>query len=247
MFKKPELIPSSILERRIYLWQYGHFGAPLLVFPSASGMAHEWEQHGMIDALAGLIDAGRLKVYCVESNVAEAWTRRENDPRWRMQRHMLYEQFIMRELVPYIRTDCRSESIPLAVTGCSLGGYYAANFALKYPSVFRYALCLSARYDVSEFTAGLEGDDAYFNNPMAYVPNLHGEMLDQVRSSTHLTLVCGQGKWEDGNHQETRRFGDVLARKQIPHECDIWGHDVAHEWDWWCRQVVHHLGREFGG
>ena len=34
-----------------------------------------WEAQGMIDALAPLLEGGRLKLYCPESNVAEAWTR----------------------------------------------------------------------------------------------------------------------------------------------------------------------------
>ena len=246
MFKQPHQIPSRHMGRSIYLWQYGHFGAPLLVFPSASGMAHEWERHGMLEALAGLIDGGRIKVYCVESNVAEAWTRRESDPAWRIQKHLAYERFVVEELVPQIQADCKSHSIPLAVAGCSLGGYYAANFALKFPELFRYALCMSSRYDVSEFTGGLDSQDVYFNNPMAYVPNLHGEVLESVRNHTHLALVCGQGQWEDGNHQETRRFADLLAGKGISHECDLWGLDVAHNWDWWRRQALHHLSRTFG-
>ena len=54
MLKKPTLLESRHMGRRIYLWQYGHFGAPVLVFPSAAGMAHEWESHGMVDALSGL-------------------------------------------------------------------------------------------------------------------------------------------------------------------------------------------------
>jgi len=233
--------------RKLFLWQYGHFGMPVLVFPSASGMAHEWERHGMIDALSDLIGGGKIKFYCVESNVSEAWTRRESDPAWRISRHLAYEKFVIDELVPFIRKDCHSETIPIAATGTSLGAYYAANFALKFPTVFRYALCMSGRYDVSEFTGGLANQDVYFNNPMWYVPNMNGAGLEQVQQNTHLALVCGRGKWEDGNHQEAAQFARILAAKDIPHECDMWGHDVAHEWEWWQRQAKMHLGRQFGG
>ncbi len=81
---------------------------------------------------------------------------------------------------------------------------------------------------------------------MAYVPNLSGQALERVRTQTRLTLVCGQGKWEDGNVDETQVFARILAAKGIPHELDIWGRDVSHEWVWWRRQAVHHLGRVFG-
>ncbi len=246
MFRKHEMLPSRAMERRMHLWRYGHFGRPLLVFPSASGMAHEWDAHGMVEALGDLIEAGRLKLYCSESNVAEAWTRRENDPAWRIHRHMLFERYVVEELVPFIREDCRTPQIRVAASGTSLGGYYACNFALKFPELVDWALCMSSRYDISEFTGGLRSTDVYFNNPMAYVPNLEGSALERVRSQTHLVLVCGQGKWEDGNVDETRAFGALLASKGISHQLDIWGHDVAHEWAWWKRQARLHLERIAG-
>jgi len=105
---------------------------------------------------------------------------------------------------------------------------------------------MSGRYDISEFAVGLDPQEVYFNNPMAYVPNLSGEPLDRVCERTRLTLVCGQGKWEDGNVDETRVFAKILEAKAIPHELDLWGYDVSHEWVWWRRQALHHLGRILG-
>jgi hypothetical protein len=48
MRREHDVIPSRELGRGVHLWRFGHYGAPLLVFPSASGMAHEWEANGMI-------------------------------------------------------------------------------------------------------------------------------------------------------------------------------------------------------
>ena len=62
---------------------------------------------------------------------------------------------------------------------------------------------------------------------MAYVPNLEGEHLTRVRDNTHLTLVCGQGQWEEGCIEETQAFANVLEAKGISHYRDIWGHDVS--------------------
>jgi len=241
MVRKHELIPSESMGRRMHLWRYGHFGAPLLVFPSAAGMAHEWEAHGMVEALDDFIAAGRLKLYCSESNVAEAWTRKDSDPNWRIERHRLFEQYVVNELVPFIHEDCGGQQMPVAVTGTSLGALYSANFALKFPETFRYALCMSGRYDVSWLTDGFHNEQVYFNNPMAYVPNMNGEHLERVRRHTHLVLVCGQGRYEDGNIEDTNAFARVLESKGISHLHDMWGHDVSHEWPWWRRQARHHL------
>jgi esterase/lipase superfamily enzyme len=246
MKRRHELIPSRVMERPMHLWCYGHWGTPVLAFPSAAGMAHEWDAHGMVETLGDLIGSGRIKLYCTESNVAEAWTRKENPADWRIRRHMLFEHYVVSELVPWIRQDCQNAALRVAVTGCSLGGYYAANFALKFPELFHYALCMSGRYDITGFTGGFSNQDVYFNNPMAYVPNLHGEHLDRVKNNTRLSLVCGQGPWEEGCIEETNALADILQARGIPHFRDIWGHDVAHDWNWWRRQARYHFVGMFG-
>jgi esterase/lipase superfamily enzyme len=38
--------------------RYGHWGRPVLAFPSEQGQAGDFENHGMIGAVTGLIDAG---------------------------------------------------------------------------------------------------------------------------------------------------------------------------------------------
>jgi esterase/lipase superfamily enzyme len=246
MKKSLQRIASSELGRGISLWSYGHFGAPLVVFPTAAGFAHEWEAQGMVETLAPWIDGGRIKLYCPESNVAEAWTRRENDPAWRIQRHIAYERWVVGALVGHIRQDCNSNDLRIAVTGASLGAFYAANMALKFPEIFDWALCMSGRYAMTHFTNGFANGDVYFNNPLAYVPNLAGEALDRIRRNTRLVLVCGQGAWEEGCIDETRALADHCQRLGIPHERDIWGSEVSHNWVWWKRQAQHHLGRRFG-
>ena len=47
--------------------RWGHYGRPVLLFPTAGGDFEEVERHGLIAALAPLIDPGRIKVYSVDS------------------------------------------------------------------------------------------------------------------------------------------------------------------------------------
>jgi esterase/lipase superfamily enzyme len=236
-----DVIDSRSLGGPMHLFRYGHWGPPLLVFPSAAGLANEWELGGVIEELSDLIDGGKLKVYTTQSNVAEAWTRREGDPAWRIGRHRAFEAYVVNELVPRIHADCGGREIPIAVSGVSLGAFYAANFALKYPETFRWALCLSGRYDIRWLTDGYHDENVYFNNPMAYVPNLDGPHLERVRRHTHLVLVCGRGQWEEGNIEDTDLLARHLAAKGISHEHDMWGHDVAHQWPWWRKQASYHI------
>lgn len=233
------------LGRPMHVWCYGHFGPPVVVFPTAAGMAHEWDSHGVIETLRPLLEAGRVKLYCPESNVAAAWTRKEEPPWVRIQRHLAYERWLMQTFVPFVRRDCNHDSMPLGTVGASLGATYAALFALKHPEVFRWALCLSGRYELRNFTGGWDSTDVYFNNPLAFVPGLTGQALERTRQ-THLTLVCGQGKWEEGCIEETQALAWVCRDKGIPHKLDLWGHDVSHDWPWWKRQLLFHLPRHVG-
>ncbi len=236
-------LPSRALGRRVHLWCYGHWGVPVLALPSAGGYAHEWAHQGMIDALAPLLRAGRIKLYCPETNVSRTWADIDGDPAWRMARHEAYERFAAAELVDFIERDCDTPGIPVALAGCSLGALYAVNLALKHPRRFRWALGMSGRYQTAPFLPGYAGLDAYYSNPMAFAPGLSGEALWQIRASTSITLVCGQGAFEGRCLPETRALAGILQGLGIACELDLWGHDVSHQWPWWARQASYHLGR----
>ncbi|MCG8462220.1 MAG: hypothetical protein MI919_38540 [Holophagales bacterium] len=246
MRRRHELVYSPAMGRRMNVWCFGHWGTPLVVFPSAAGFAHEWDAQGMVETLAPLIYGGKLKLYCPESNVSQSWTDKHEHPAIRVKAHMAYERCILDDLVPAIRHDCESPDIRMACAGTSLGAFYAANFALKHSEIFFYALCLSGRYQATNFTQGYTNTDIYFNDPMSYVPSLDGEALDKVRGQTSLAMVCGQGAWEEGCIEETQAICDIFDHKGIPHWRDIWGHDVSHDWIWWRRQTWHHLYHRFG-
>lgn len=245
MRRRYERVFSPALGREVQLLAFGHYGAPLIAFPSGGGQFFEFEESGMIGAVAPLIEAGRLKVYCPESLDQESWLAHV-DPVQRAARHSAYEDFIVDTLLTFIRADCRDGSITVALTGPSLGAFHAANFALKHPHRFPYALCLSGRYDLEGIIGPSDAQEVYFNNPLAYVSNFEGAHLEFVRQNANLVLVCGQGAWEDKALRDTHRLADLLSEKGVPHEHDIWGHDVEHHWGWWRRQLAYHLERALG-
>jgi esterase/lipase superfamily enzyme len=224
---------------------HGHWGRPVLVFPSENGQAGDFEANGMVEAVRDLVDGGGVKLYCVGSHDGASWSNRGIPLEERARRHGAYESWITDQVVPFVHADCGGPQ-PVVTTGVSLGAFHAANFALRRADLFPRALCLSGNYDPSSWHGwGEQGDALYFQNPTAYVPNLHGDHLGWLRQQLHLVLVCGQGMWEDttGALRSTRALAGLLAEKGISHELDVWGHDVAHDWPWWRRQLAHHLHR----
>jgi esterase/lipase superfamily enzyme len=243
--RRVELLHSPAIGAAGTVIAYGHWGRPVLVFPAEAGSAYDFESRGMVDVVADLIDAGRVKIYCVDSLDAQSWSNKGVPLEQRAHRHNAYESWLADQVVPWFHGDCGGP-VDILTTGCSMGAYHAANFTLKRGHLASRALCLSGNYDPSRWSGwGERGEAAYFNNPMDYVPNMDGDHLNWLRSTVSLTLVCGQGMWEDttGTLESTRAFAAVLAEKGIPHELDVWGHDVAHDWPWWKRQFAHHLPR----
>jgi len=223
---------------------YGHWGRPLLAFPAEAGVATDWERAGMVTAIAPLLDTGRVKLYTVDSFDGGSWLQHHLTLEQRAQRYGLYEDWLANQVVPFVHDDCAGAA-DIAVTGCSFGAYHAANFALRRADLFPLAICMSGVYDVTTVGGFGRGDAVYFNNPVDYVTNLHGDHLEWLRGRVSLLLLCGQGSWEDstGALESTKHFAGVLAEKGIRHELDLWGHDVPHDWPSWQRQLAHHLPR----
>jgi esterase/lipase superfamily enzyme len=224
---------------------YGHWGRPVLAFPAENGDASEWERHGMVAAVGGLLEAGRLKLYTVDSWDAGSWSNRSLSSEARAREHGRYEAWLLEQVVPFIQADSGGAS-EIVTIGVSLGAFHAVNLAFRRADLFPLAIGLSGNYDPSSWHGwGERGEAAYFHNPMDYVGHLHGDHLDWLRGRLSLLLVCGQGMWEDttGALESTRALAGLLAAKGLRHELDLWGHDIAHDWPSWRAQIAHHLPR----
>jgi esterase/lipase superfamily enzyme len=222
----------------------GHWGRPVLVFPAQEGTRYEWEQRGMVDALRWQLEAGRVKLFCVDSWDSDSWHDEWLPLEERARRHRDYEEWLLGHVVPLIHWDCGGYQ-EIVTTGVSFGAYHAANLTLRRPDLFPLAVCLSGIYDLSVLGWGERGGEFYVQNPAHYVAGLDGDHLEWLRERTNLVLVVGQGAWEHstGSLDQTQRFAGLLSEKGIKHELDVWGHDVPHDWPSWRAQIAHHLPR----
>src|SRR3954452_25552290 len=64
------------LDRAGTVIRYGHYGRPVLVFPSEGGRAWDYENNGMVGAVSHLVNDGRAKLYCVVSFDDASWSDR---------------------------------------------------------------------------------------------------------------------------------------------------------------------------
>jgi len=241
-----ELPLGSGIDRGMTVIRYGHYGRPVVVFPSEAGRAWDFENNGMVDAVAPLLEAGRVKLFCVDSIDADTWSDRSLATEERAQRHGVYTRWLIDILVPAVHADT-APGAELITVGCSLGAYHAVQFSLQRADLAPLAIGLSGNYDVTTWRAwGERGGATYFANPADYVPQLHGDHLDWLRRRLSILLVVGQGAWEThptGALPSTLATARMLQDKGLRCELDLWGHDVSHDWVWWQRQLAHHLPR----
>lgn len=232
---------SGALGREMYFNVYGHSGKPVVVFPSSGGSQNEFADFGMIAACQKYIDAGLIKFYTPDSVDSESWLADWKGAGDKGHMHNAYDHYIVNELVPLIRYESDWQGTMIA-TGCSMGGFHTVNFALRHPDLFDTAIALSGVYDARFFTGEYGGEaSVYYNSPIDYLWQQNDPwFIDRYRQNDFIVCV-GQGAWEEPHVYDTRRLEEAFKAKGIAGWFDYWGHDVAHDWDWWRIQLPYYL------
>ena len=220
------------------LVRWGHWGQPVLLFPTAGGDAEEAERMHMIGVLGPLIEGGRIKVYSCDSLAGRALADKAGTEAYRCWLLNRFHEYVAAEVVPAIRADCASEDIEVVAAGASIGAFNAVAAQCRYPHLFRAAIGMSGTYDL-EGLLGFRGDENYyFASPLAFLPGLEGPLLERLRQRFVL-MPFGQGRWE--NPGESWRMADVLGAKGVPNRVDPWGPDYDHDWVTWREMLPRYL------
>jgi esterase/lipase superfamily enzyme len=223
---------------RVVRW--GHFGAPVLLFPTAGGDFEEVERFKLIHVLGELIDQGRIKVYSVDSIAGKTWLKGTDSADYCSKVQNLFDAYIHEEIVPLIRKDCDSEQIEVVATGASIGAFNAVASICRHPDVFRLAIAMSGTFDLSKYLDGKLNADFYYSSPLHYLPGLaddHPQMI-QLRQRFVL-LPTGEGDYEDPG--ESWRIAKLLGARGVPNRVDPWGKNYHHNWITWRAMLPKYL------
>lgn len=236
---------SQSLGRDMEYKIYGNDNArrTLLVFPSQDGRFYDYENFGMTNVLSPWIDRSDLRVVCVDGIDWETWSDLGGNPRWRIEQHERWFHYVVDELIPSVRRGDET----FIVTGCSMGGFHAGNFFFRRPDLFDTVIALSGLYHASYFFGDYSDELVYSNSPLDFLRWMPADHYywDMYR---HRRIICcvGQGNWEEDLLDSTRRLDTLLCEKGVPAWFDYWGHDVAHDWEWWRRQLPYFIGNVLG-
>lgn len=234
---------SPVLNKKMEIVMYGHYGFGLLLLPTAAADYLEYERFHLIDAIAPLIHAGKIKVFSINSINSESWLNSKMHPRAKSLRHAQFNEYVYSEVIPFIKSKTSPET-PIFTAGASFGALHAANLFFKNPWAINGCIAMSGVYDLTAYTKGYWDDNVYFNSPMHYLQNLHdSNTLNQIRRSGHIHILSGSGAYEDP--EASRQLSALLKFKGIPHDLDIWGWDIEHDWPTWRKMLPYVLSTKF--
>jgi len=206
--------------------RWGHFGTPVLIFPTAGGDFEEIERFQLVAALGSRIDGGRIKVYSVDALAVRArlsGTANIDDR---------YDSFLYEDVLRRIRSDCQDERIEPLLVGASLGAGTAIRTLCRHPDVFRGAIGLSGIYsDERDCAKAISaGATVCSADAFSFVTALTIAQIEQLKLRT-LTLGAGAGNYENPN--ESKLLADTLGTKGIPCRVNYWGPARDHTWSTW--------------
>lgn len=223
---------SRTLGRDMEMLVFGHTGRPVIVFPTSMGAFFEYEDRGMVGALAEKLDAGEVQLFCVSTLDRETFYAKMVGPRDRINRYLQYEEYIANEVMPFITQH--NGSTTAGVTGCSFGAYHAMAMALRHPDIFTSCISMGGAFDIMRFLHGYFDEDAYLLSPAHFLPNLTDPWFLERCRKNKWVLITGE---RDICRADTEHAARLLSHKDIPHSLHVWGNGSEHDWPEWIKMA----------
>ncbi|RGJ46103.1 hypothetical protein DXD59_06220 [Olsenella sp. TM06-36] len=228
--------------------QYGTAGRLVIAFPEGDSSCASWGEGGMVDALAGLIDAGRVRLFCVDSADDASWYAGYAPADYRLTSLGGYFDLVENELAQLVRNKAPDAGAPIVV-GAGLGALNATIAMLRKPSLYGGLLALSGTYDAAWVVGDAMSDAWRAFSPVDLVRGLgDNPLLVKALSGLQLAFVCGTGAGEEGGQTQRTLQGELEAAG-VGATFEYWGADVDHSWNWWqeeARQLLPCLLEEGG-
>jgi esterase/lipase superfamily enzyme len=219
--------------------RWGHFGAPVLIFPTAGGDFEEIERFQLVAALGGLIDGGRIKAYSTDAVATRSWLAATTSVQECASLEARYDSFLYEEVLQRIRVDCQDDHIEPILVGASLGAATAVTTLCRHPDSFRAAIALSGIYSggaKNSYDAAPRG-----NSPFACLATLAGMKLAQLKRRP-ISLGSGEGAYE--NPDDSKRLADAFGAKEVACRFNLWGTARDHTWSTWRNQLPRLLAEQ---
>lgn len=231
MKKELVRIESKFFKRNIDIALYGHYGYSIIIFPSIGEDAREIEHEKIIEAIARPIEKGRCKVFVVSTPLNTDFFDIDKTNSEKTLALHDFNEFMTQELIRLVYEEAGGPA-PIMLVGANRGAFYASSAFFKRPDLYQGLISIDGFFDVKHFIGEHYDDNAYFNSPERFLPNLYDEYwLSFLKSKKHIYLISTTGK---GSHPErTEWLANLLSIKKIPNHSDYWGAEWNSDYDSW--------------
>lgn len=214
----------------------GDYGTPLLIFNNAGDDAMTWEDKGMVSGVRFQLEHGFNQLFCLDSIDKEIITDTRIDAFTRLVRLHYFEEYIMDEVIPFVRKE--NPIRYLIAAGIGTGAYHSINLALKHPGLFDKVIAISGIYDIRQYYGDKKEEKRYYNNPVEYLPNLTDQEFLEGANRIDFRLLSSE---DDPRCEESRMLSDLFNLKSIPHALDIWKSGKLTGWPVWAKMIAKHI------
>jgi len=218
---------SNSIGKNFDMLVFGESGFPIIIFPTSKGSYFQYRDFGLIECVKRYVENGQVQIYTPDSYDATSWYNNEIHPFEKVQNHVAYEQLILNEVIfPTIQETGFSK---VGVSGCSFGGFHAANIAFRHPAHIGYMFSLGGAFNIKQFIGNYYDDNCYYNSPPDYLPNLRDEWyLNKFRE---MNIILGTGE-TDICRNDNAQLSAILDTLNVPHWLDD-RQGFGHDWHWW--------------
>ena len=221
--------------------RWGHFGAPVLIFPTAGGDFEEIERFQLIGALSSLIADGKIKVYSLDGIPTRAWLAGVLSPVNCARLQENYDTYVHEEVLERIRVDCKDPGIEPILVGASLGAFQALAGICRHPEVFRLAIGMSGTYDLAGELGGVSSESLGLFSAVPYLARATEPQLERLR---HRQVILGSGEGDYETPEQSQRLAQALGSRKVPSRLSLWGPAHNHTWSTWREQLPRLLAEQ---
>lgn len=194
---------------------YGSTGRPAIAFPEGDSSCLSWENNGMVDAVADLVDAGKVQLFCVDTSDSESWHAHGALREYRLENLEGFFAFVEGELATFIKKVSGPKELPL-VLGAGMGALNATIAMLRRPKDYSGLLALSGTYDVHQLIEGELDEPWRAFSPFDLLADLTSRKAEAtLLRERQLAFVCGQSDSETGADTQ-RQLDAAMAERDVP-------------------------------